>query len=308
MPMSPVATPTLLPATPGSYGEPPAGYRLPDAVQLGAVHLQVAHLDRALAFYQQVLGLRVVERAASRATLAAHGGDEILVVLQEHPGARPVRRGTLGLYHYAILLPSRAALGRFLRHADALGVRVGAGDHLVSEALYLADPDGLGIEVYADRPRNQWHRVGRALQMATDPVDVDGLLAEAGDAPWEGMPAGTRMGHVHLHVGSLPEAERFYHTALGFDVMTRDYPGALFLGAGGYHHHVGTNTWAGAGALPAAEGEARLLSWTLTLPSAEALRAAAQQLAACGVTAEPSADGTLMVRAPWGTAVRVVAG
>jgi catechol 2,3-dioxygenase len=162
--------------------------------------------------------------------------------------------------------------------------------------------------VYADRPRSHWHRVGRALQMATDPVDVDGLLAEAGDAPWEGMPAGTRMGHVHLHVGSLPEAERFYHTALGLDVMTRDYPGALFLGAGGYHHHVGTNTWAGAGALPAAEGEARLLAWTLTLPSAEALRAAAQQLAACGVPAEPSADGTLMVRDPWGTAVRVVAG
>jgi catechol 2,3-dioxygenase len=144
--------------------------------------------------------------------------------------------------------------------------------------------------------------------MATDPVDVDGLLAEAGDAPWEGMPAGTRMGHVHLHVGSLPEAERFYHTALGFDVMTRDYPGALFLGAGGYHHHVGTNTWAGAGALPAAEGEARLLAWTLTLPSAEALRAASRQMVACGVPAEPSADGTLMVRDPWGTAVRVVAG
>jgi catechol 2,3-dioxygenase len=277
-------------------------------VRLGAVHLQVAQLDRSLEFYQQVLGLRVVERGVSHAALAARGGDEILVVLQERPGARPVRRGLLGLYHFAILLPSRAALGRFLRHAAALGVRVGAGDHLVSEALYLADPDGLGIEVYADRPRSHWHRVGRALQMATDPVDVDGLLAEAGDAPWEGMPAGTRMGHVHLHVGSLPEAERFYHTALGLDVMTRDYPGALFLGAGGYHHHVGTNTWAGAGALPAAEGEARLLAWTLTLPSAEALRAAAQQLAACGVPAEPSADGTLMVRDPWGTAVRVVAG
>lgn len=295
----------LLPAIPGSYGEPPADGRLPDATQLGPVRLQVAQVERSLAFYRQVLGLRVVARDGGHAALAPQGVGTVLLELHECAGARPVRRGTLGLFHFAILLPTRAALGRFLRHVASLGVRVGVGDHLVSEALYLDDPDGLGIEVYADRPRSQWQREGRALQMATDPVDVDGLLAEAGDSPWEGMPAGTRMGHVHLHVGSLAEAERFYHAALGFDVMTRGYPGALFLGAGGYHHHVGTNTWAGAGAVPAVAEDARLLSWTIQLPSAAAVHVVAQRLAAAGVAVETVGPGAVIARDPWGTAVRV---
>src|SRR5205085_6381729 len=144
------------------------------------------------------------------AVLAAHGDEAPLVVLEERTGVRPApRRGRLGLYHFAILLPDRASLGRFMLHLGELGVRAGASDHLVSEAFYLQDPDNLGIEVYADRPRDTWRRVGRELMMATDPIDAAGLAQAAGGAPWRGMPAGTTMGHVHLHVGDIDTGSAF---------------------------------------------------------------------------------------------------
>ena len=294
------------PATPGSYGEAPAGFRLPDATRLGPVRLQISDLARALAYYETVLGLRTLERGPDRALLAAHGDDAPLLELRARPGARPrAPRGGLGLYHFAILLPDRAALGRFVRHVAELGVRAGAGDHLVSEAFYLQDPDGLGIEVYADRPRETWRRVDRQLMMATDPVDVADLVRAAGDAPWTGMPDGTVMGHVHLHVGDLAQARAFYSEVLGFDRIVWRYPGALFLGAGGYHHHLGTNSWAGPDAQPAADGDARLLEWTVVLPDAVSVDAAAASLAAGGFPAER--DGTdLVTRDPWGTQLRVV--
>ena len=159
------------------------------------------------------------------------------------------RGGQLGLYHFAILLPDRAALGRFVAHLARIGERAGASDHLVSEALYLSDPDGLGIEVYADRPRATWRYDGqRQLAMDTRPLDLNSLVQAAGGEPWTGMPAGTVMGHVHLHVGDIERAAAFYHAALGLDKVVWSYPGALFLSAGGYHHHVGLNTWAGPGA------------------------------------------------------------
>ncbi len=299
--------PGTAPATPGSYGEAPGSFRLPEATRLGRVRLQVADLDRSIAYYEGVLGLRVTERGDGRALLAAHGDDATLVELRERPGARPApQRGRLGLYHFAILLPDRAALGRFVRHVAELGVRVGAGDHLVSEAFYLHDPDDHGIEVYADRPRDSWRRVGRELMMATDPVDVPSLLQAAGDTPWTGMPAGTVMGHVHLHVGDLARAAAFYSDALGFDRIVWSYPGALFLGAGGYHHHLGTNTWAGPRAEPADEGDARLLEWTMILPDAASVDAAAASLARGGFPAERD-GGALVTRDPWGTQLRVVA-
>lgn len=309
------------PATPGSYGQPPHGFRLPDATRLGRVRLQVADLARALPFYEQVLGLRVVAReAADRVALGAHdaapGDDRVLVELHERPGARPMTPrqgaagGRLGLYHVAILLPDRPALGRFVRHLAGLGVRAGAGDHLVSEAFYLTDPDGLGIEVYADRPRSAWRRVGRELMMATDPVDVPGLVraaaaAPGGDAPWTGMPAGTVIGHVHLHVGDLAQAAAFYAEALGFDRLVWSYPGALFLGAGGYHHHLGTNTWAGAGARAPADGDARLLEWTIEVPDLASVEAAGRSLADAGYAADTAGDGELVTRDPWGTQLRL---
>lgn len=302
------------PATPGSYGEAPRGYRLPQATRLGQVRLQIADLARSLAFYERTLGLRVVERDAGRAVLAAHDDDTPLVELHERAGARPAsHRGRLGLYHFAILLPDRAALGRFVRHLADIGVRAGAGDHLVSEALYLTDPDGLGIEVYADRPRSTWRRIGRELMISTDPVDVDDLVRAAGDAPWTGMPAGTAIGHVHLHVGDLAQGSAFFSDALGFDRITWRYPGALFLGAGGYHHHLGTNTWAGPGARPSAPDEARLLEWTIELPDGASLDAAAESLAAAGHPVEREHDAAgdvrsapdVVTRDPWGTAIRL---
>jgi catechol 2,3-dioxygenase len=292
------------PATPGSYGQAPSGYRLPDATRLGRVTLQISSLDASLAYYQEVLGFRVLARDGARATLAAHGDDRPLIELRERPGARPVpRRGCFGLYHFAILLPDRASLGRFVRHLADIGVRAGAGDHLVSEAFYLHDPDNLGIEVYADRPQSTWRRIGRELMMATDPVDVAGLLEAAGEARWSGMPAGTTLGHVHLHVGDTGQAGAFFGEGLGFDRTVWHYPGALFFSAGGYHHHLGTNTWAGE-TRPAAEDEARLLEWEVLLPSRRDADAALESLAAAGATVERGPDGGA-ARDPWGTLVRL---
>jgi catechol 2,3-dioxygenase len=293
------------PALPGSYGEPPRGFRLPDATALGGVRLQVSDLDRSLRFYQDVLGLRRVGREGAEASLAAGGDDRPLVHLVAHRSTQPAtRRARLGLYHYAILLPDRPGLARLFRHLSSTGLHVGAGDHLVSEAFYISDPDGLGIEVYADRPRAAWRRIGRQLTMATDPVDVQGLLATAGDAAWTGMPAGTVMGHVHLHVGDLDRAAAFYGDGLGFDRTTWSYPGALFLGAGGYHHHVGVNTWAGPAATPPGPDDAQLLQWTLTLPGASAVAAARASVEAAGGGVEPAGDA-FIARDPWGTSVRV---
>ncbi|NUQ20141.1 MAG: VOC family protein [Gemmatimonadaceae bacterium] len=298
---------TAQPATPGSYGEAPTGFRLPDATRLGRVSLQVGDLARSLAFYEQVLGLRTVERTATHAVLAAHGDDRPILELDARPGTRAVpQRGRLGLYHFAILLPDRASLGRFVRHLGEIGARAGAGDHLVSEALYLQDPDGLGIEVYADRPRDQWRRIGRQLVMATDPLDVHDLVRAGGDAPWTGMPAGTTIGHVHLHVGDLERGAAFYSAALGFDRVVWSYPGALFLSAGGYHHHLGTNTWAGSGARPAADDEAKLLEWTIELPETGTVEAAAAALESAGHAVERD-DAGVVTRDPWGTRVRLLA-
>ncbi len=297
--------PAAEPATPGSYGEAPRGFRLPESTRLGPVRLQVADLERSVAFYEGTLGLRTLRRDGSRAELAAHGDEATIVELREHPAARPMAgRGRLGLFHFAILLPDRASLGRFVRHLAERGIRAGAGDHLVSEAFYLQDPDGLGIEVYADRPREMWRRIGRELMVATDPVDVDALLRVAGDARWTGMPAGTTIGHVHLHVGDIDGAAAFFSEALGFDRMTWRYPGALFLGAGGYHHHLGTNTWAGAGAKPPADDDARLLEWTVELPDASTVAAAERSLSGAGHPADRE-GGDLVTRDPWGTPIRL---
>jgi catechol 2,3-dioxygenase len=280
-------------------------FRLPAATHIGAVRLQVADLDRSLAYYDRVLGLRVLERAHEGATLSAAGARSPLVELRVKPGVQPVpRRGRLGLYHYAILLPDRASLGRLIAHLSAIGAYAGMADHLVSEAIYLTDPDGLGIEVYADRPRDTWRYEGAQLRMASDPLDVQSLVAAAGSEPWSGMPNGTTIGHVHLYVGDLDKAAAFYHEALGFDKVVWNYPGALFLSAGGYHHHLGTNTWA-AGAPPATDDDARLLEWELVLPDAAHVESAAKSVEESGGTIERSADGSVLARDPWGTAVRL---
>ena len=296
--------PTQQPAEPGTYGEAPAGFRLPDATRLGRVKLQIADLGRSLDYYQRILGLQILDRGAKHAVLGPAGDDFALVELHEHASAKPVPRGRFGLYHFAILLPDRPALGRFIQHLASTDTRVGSADHLVSEALYLQDPDNLGIEVYADRPRSSWLRAGRELMMATDPLDVSGLLAAANGQPWTGMPTATTMGHVHLHIGDIASGSSYFSGALGFDKTVWHYPGALFLAAGGYHHHLGTNTWAGPGASPAAEDEARLLEWTIALPDEATLAAARESLARSGFTADRDA-ASVVTRDPWGTQLRL---
>ncbi|HTQ79182.1 MAG TPA: VOC family protein [Thermoanaerobaculia bacterium] len=295
---------TLSPQSAIPYGIPPHGYRLPEAARLGRVVLEVAELQRSLAYYREILGLELLERGEQAALLGTQDGRPILE-LRERPGARPVpRRGRLGLYHFAILLPDRAALGRFAAHLARIGVYAGMADHRVSEALYLTDPDGLGIEVYADRPRSAWQTRGRELVMATDPLDLPDLAAAGAGEPWTGMPAGTVLGHVHLHVSSLAEAAAFYHGSLGFDEMVWSYPGALFLAAGGYHHHLGVNTWA-EGAPVAGPGDARLLEWEILVPTETDAAGALASAAASGAQVALTATGGVAID-PWGIAVRFV--
>jgi catechol 2,3-dioxygenase len=264
------------------YGVRPPGYRLPESTRIGRVRLQVSDLARSISYYGDVIGLRVLHRGGNVAVLGPYDEDRPLVDLHERPGALPVpRHGRFGLYHFAILLPHRADLGRFVAHLAQQQVRVASADHLVSEALYLWDPDGLGIEVYADRPPTEWRTNGRELAMTTDPLNVRELIETAAGTSWSGMPKGTVIGHVHLHVGGLARAEATYHAALGFDKIVWSYPGALFLSAGGYHHHLGTNTWV-EGGKPAADDEARLLEWELVLPSFDDVQKTAASLANSG--------------------------
>jgi catechol 2,3-dioxygenase len=307
--VSPRAIDTGTSATSGErpYGIAPAGYRLPDATRLGRVRLQVSDLERSLAYYRDVLGLRVLDRADGRVTLAAHGDERPLIELVERAGASPVpRRGRLGLYHFAILLPDRAALARLVEHLARLGVRAGMSDHFVSEAIYLQDPDNLGIEVYADRPRSAWRHEGRQLAMSTEPLDTRHLAQAAGGESWTGMPRGTTIGHVHLHVGDIDTAASFYHDALGFDKVVWSYPGALFLSAGGYHHHLGTNTWA-ANAPPAGDTDARLLDWEIVVPASEDSEAAARSLERAGYRVIHEGNARWTAADPWGTRLRVIA-
>src|SRR5687767_7666956 len=238
---------------------------LPADAAIGAVHLTIASLDRSVGFYEGHLGFRTRQRSAATAALGA--GDDDLLVLHEAASAPRVTR-TTGLYHFAILVPSRLELAHSLqRLAGKRTPMQGFSDHGVSEAMYLADPDGNGIEVYRDRPRSEWPFAGGRLHMGADPLDLDGLLAELDGrgSVWSGLAPETRIGHVHLHVHRLADAERFYVDGLGFDVMQRWGTSALFLAVGGYHHHIGLNTWAGVGAPPPPPGAIGLRHFGLQL-------------------------------------------
>lgn len=263
---------------------------------VGPARLAVADMGRALRFYEGLLGMRPARRPDGAVALAAADGPPLLI-LEERPGARPKPRGTTGLYHAAILLPSRLELARTLRQlAQARYPLSGASDHLVSEALYLDDPDGNGLEIYADRPRSAWPRAGDGVRMTTDPFDVDGVLAELDrdPAPFAGLPAGTTLGHMHLHVADLRAAEAFYVGVLGFQLMQRFGPSALFVSAGGYHHHLGLNIWQGQGA-PAPPADAvGLRHFAVRLPDAPSLAAVLERVRAAGLAAEETAEGVLL--------------
>lgn len=237
---------------------------------VGRVDLSVADLERSLQYYEQDIGLAILERNGQEATLGA--GDLALLKLREVPGARHVRRAT-GLYHFALRVPTRRDLARVIAHfIERRTTLDGASDHLVSEALYLSDPDGHGIEIYRDRPRDAWYDKNGHFQMDTLRLDVEGILRELQpDEPaWNGLPAGTDMGHIHLQVADIGAAEQFYLGVLGLDRMI-SMPSASFVSAGGYHHHIGINTWAGAGVPPPPENAARLLAYELVVPDGAAL-------------------------------------
>lgn len=228
---------------------------LPADAHIGEVSLLVSNLERSVTFYADVLGFQVEERAANHAALGPPRG-RVVLRLTMVPGAHPRAPRTSGLFHFAILVPDRAALGRSLRRlAERRWPLTGASDHLVSEALYLDDPDGLGIEIYRDRPSAEWTGDGGEVVMATEPLDLDAVLREPGaERAWSGLDAATTIGHVHLHVPDLAEAEHLYCEDIGFTPRLRRYRGALFVAAGGYHHHLGLNVWAGRGAPPPAPG------------------------------------------------------
>jgi catechol 2,3-dioxygenase len=241
---------------------------LPDATHMGAVHLTVSDLERSLAYYREQIGLRVLRRDDGTAEL---GADRTLLVLTEQPGARPAD-GYSGLFHFALLVPTRRDLARWLAHAarDRVALQ-GLSDHDVSEAIYLRDPDHHGIEIYADRPRERWEGEV-AERMTTLPLDVEDLFGELDDPatePFDGLPDGTRMGHVHFCVADVEEAVAFYRDQLGFDLMARYGTEAAFLSAGGYHHHVGVNTWQSRGAPYAPGDRARLTAATIEVPGTD---------------------------------------
>ena len=267
-------------------------FTISPATRCGTVALVVADLSRSLQYYTQRIGLQVQRQVPGAAWLGA-GGDDLLHLI-EQPGVRSVQRGRTGLYHFAILAPTRSDLGRTLQHLVATETRIdGASDHGVSEALYLTDPDGHGIEIYRDRPTSEWPVTRDGLRMTLDPLDFRGVMAAAAshETPYAGMHRATVIGHVHLHVADLHAAEAFYVDALGLDLMQRFQGQASFVSAGGYHHHLGLNVWAGVGAPPPPADAARLASFELVLPDAAALRATIAHLAGLGVATAPEGSG-----------------
>lgn len=275
---------------------------LPDATKIGSATLRVADEKRALALYCDILGLKVAARENGRIALGSGGAP--FLFLEIAPGSTPrPRRGLAGLFHVAILLPDRAALGSAITRLANAGIRLGAADHNVSEAIYLYDEDGNGLEIYRDRPRADWPWQNGLVQMANKPLDFEGILAEGGkEEPDEHMPAGTRIGHVHLQVGDLAIAEKFYVGTLGF-AKTATMPGALFAAAGGYHHHIAANIWDSRDAPSPPADMAGLAEFTVEIPST-AIAALKQRIEENGGTAEADGSGFL-IRDPWRTQIRI---
>ena len=254
--------------------------------QIGVVSLTVADFERSLPYYRRSIGLKLLSRDANIAVLGT--AERPLLELVEKPGAT-VPRGHTGLYHFALLVPSRLELAKTFKNlVDTETPLGGFSDHSVSEAIYLSDPDGNGIEIYRDRRREEWPMQNGRLQMNTLPLDLQSLVGELNgqSREWHGLHDGTKMGHIHLHIRDVDEAEEFYCDILGFERMMRYGPSAGFVSAGGYHHHIGLNTWAGKGAPPPPEGSAGLRYFQILLPSQDALTAVEQSLKAHNVSYE----------------------
>ncbi|MBW3654296.1 MAG: VOC family protein [Actinobacteria bacterium] len=276
---------------------------LPDSLRLGPVHLTVSHLDGSIAFYERALGLRLHDRDGELATLGT-GGEDLLVLVEE-AGAAPGGRHA-GLYHFALLFPTRQELARAILRLASTQTRIeGASDHGVSEAIYLRDPDDNGIELYADRPRAAWpppRRPGERVEMYTIALDMKDLMRTVeGEEPRDQAGPGLVMGHVHLHVGDVERALGFYRDVLGFEVMAR-LPSAAFVSAGGYHHHLGVNVWLGSDVKPLPPSTAGLRHWTVRLATRDEVAAVRARVDHAGLTAQ-NHDSGFLVRDPWETAV-----
>jgi catechol 2,3-dioxygenase len=270
-------------------------------MQIGRVRLRVHDLGKVAAFYQKVLGLTVIDRAGDVITLAA--GAVPLLELTGAPLAARRDPRDAGLFHTAFLLPSRADLARWLAHARKLGVTLqGASDHIVSEAVYLADPEGNGIEIYADRPVSQWRDTDGNIQMATAPLDIPDLMI-AGQGEWVGFPEGARIGHLHLQVGDIAAAESFFCHIIGFDITCR-YPGASFFGSGGYHHQFAANIWNSRQARQRTEGAVGLEFVEIILRDPAFGPAILARADAAGARVSTIGQHTLL-RDPWATAIAI---
>ncbi|MCB0211764.1 MAG: VOC family protein [Anaerolineae bacterium] len=273
------------------------------ATRIGGVTLGVADLGQMVSFYEKLIGLKILKRTATAATL---GIDNVpLVSLELRPNGQRYPRAT-GLFHMALLLPSREDLGQWLKHLVTHNYRLdGAGEHLVSEALYLSDPEGNGIEMYRDRPRETWeYEADGRVKMATLAVDLRALIADGSDAPFTGLPGGTTMGHIHLQVNDVNKAVQFYRDDLGMDLMAL-MPSAGFLSAGGYHHHIGANTWNSRGSTPPPAGSLGLIKYNLILPSAEAHDQVITRLENLDYPLEESETGSL-IQDPAGNRVGLI--
>ncbi|WP_066073867.1 VOC family protein [Neobacillus soli] len=271
-------------------------------IYVGEVNIKVKDLANAVTFYQNVIGFQVLEKSDRKAVLMTDGKTP-LVTLEEPVDVIPKADRTSGLYHFALLLPTRADLSVFLRHMVQTGYPLGAADHYVSEALYITDPDGNGIEVYRDRPAAEWTWKNDLVEMATEQLDAQGILAES-DAEWNGLPAGTVMGHIHLHVADLKNAEEFYTKGLGLNIVSY-YPQAAFLSTGGYHHHIAINTWQGVGAPTPPQNSVGLHWYTLVFPDEETRENVMKQLELLGAPIMAETD-YYVTKDPSGNQIRLV--
>ena len=276
------------------------------AASIGTATLKVADLQRSLSFYQGMLGLKIFRQDERRAILGA--GKQPILNLEELPGAQRQPAHTTGLYHVAILFPDRRSLAIKIAQLSTQSIRFGQSDHLVSEAFYLSDPDGNGLELYRDRPRNEWQWDNQRVRMAVDPIDFDNFFAgitesEVASAP-TAAPDGTRLGHIHLRVADITPAEQFYHGELGLDVTAR-MPGALFLSAGGYHHHLGMNTWESRGGKPPAEPCVGLREFSIVLPDQKEIESLVKRIETAGLAVEYN-GGTAVLRDPFQNQIRLV--
>ncbi|MEK3964015.1 VOC family protein [Paenibacillus sp. FSL H7-0323] len=274
--------------------------------QIGLVQIRVSNLERSLTFYQNVVGLSVLRQTGREVEMTADG-QNVLLILREIENARVIRPNSVaGLYHFAILVPDRPSLGLVVRNLISSGIEVGQGDHLVSEALYIQDPDNNGIEIYRDRPKSEWKYDAEGhVMMSTDPVDVDGLLAASEGLSWNGLPAGTVIGHVHFHVGNLNKAKAFYVDLLGFELTANYGSAAMFISAGGYHHHIGLNVWAGQGAPAAPADTVGIDYFTLILTNEEERNAVVERVRQAGY-AVTEVNGDPTFQDPWNIGIRLV--